>query len=47
MGWRSQNAESAKLGYLSTPLLEGIEEVVDEEEIALMKSTPGVQMPGG
>lgn len=30
--------------YLSTPLFEGIEEGMDEEEIALMKSTPGYQM---
>ena len=30
--------------YLSTPLFDGIEEVMDEEEIALMKSTPGFQM---
>lgn len=32
--------------YLSTPLFEGIEEVMTEEEIALMKSTPGFQMAG-
>lgn len=31
--------------YLSTPLFEGIEEVMDDEEIGLMKSTPGYQMP--
>ncbi len=30
--------------YLSTPLFDGIEEVMDEDEIALMKSTPGFQM---
>jgi len=30
--------------YLSTPLFDGIEEVMDDEEIALMKSTPGFQM---
>jgi cysteine synthase A len=30
--------------YLSTPLFEGIEAEMDEEEIALMKSTPGYQM---
>lgn len=30
--------------YLSTPLFENIEEVMTEEEIALMKSTPGYQM---
>ncbi|MBU2582617.1 MAG: cysteine synthase A [Alphaproteobacteria bacterium] len=32
--------------YLSTPLFEGIEDVMTEEEIALMKSTPGYQMAG-
>jgi len=31
--------------YLSTPLFEGIVEVMDEDEKALMKSTPGFQMP--
>ena len=31
--------------YLSTPLFEGVEEVMDDEEIALMRSTPGYQMP--
>jgi F-type H+-transporting ATPase subunit a len=31
--------------YLSTPLFEGIVEDMDDEEIALMKSTPGYQMP--
>ena len=30
--------------YLSTPLFDGIEELMDEDEIALMKSTPGFQM---
>jgi len=30
--------------YLSTPLFEGIEPEMDDEEIALMKSTPGYQM---
>jgi cysteine synthase len=30
--------------YLSTPLFEGIEEVMTAEEIALSKSTPGYQM---
>jgi len=30
--------------YLSTPLFEGIEDDMDEEEIALMRSTPGYQM---
>ena len=30
--------------YLSTPLFEGIEEEMTEEEIALSKSTPGYQM---
>ena len=30
--------------YLSTPLFEGIEAEMDDEEIALMKSTPGYQM---
>jgi cysteine synthase len=33
--------------YLSTPLFESIEEVMTEDEIALMKSTPGYQMSGG
>ncbi|MBU1212103.1 MAG: pyridoxal-phosphate dependent enzyme [Alphaproteobacteria bacterium] len=32
--------------YLSTPLFENVEEVMTEEEIALMKSTPGYQMAG-
>ena len=32
--------------YLSTPLFENIEEVMTDEEIALMKSTPGYQMSG-
>ena len=31
--------------YLSSPLFEGIEEVMTEEEVALSKSTPGNQMP--
>jgi len=31
--------------YLSSPLFEGIEEVMTEEEIALSRSTPGFQMP--
>ncbi|MDX1609817.1 MAG: pyridoxal-phosphate dependent enzyme [Halofilum sp. (in: g-proteobacteria)] len=31
--------------YLSTPLFEGIVEEMDEEELALMRSTPGYQMP--
>jgi cysteine synthase A len=30
--------------YLSTPLFDGIEEDMDEEEIAISKSTPGFQM---
>ncbi len=30
--------------YLSTPLFDGIETEMDEEEIALMRSTPGYQM---
>jgi cysteine synthase A len=30
--------------YLSTPLFENIEEVMTEDERALMKSTPGYQM---
>ena len=30
--------------YLSTPLFEGIVEDMDEDEIALSKSTPGYQM---
>jgi len=30
--------------YLSTPLFEGIEAEMDDEEVALMKSTPGFQM---
>lgn len=32
--------------YLSTPLFENIEEVMTDEEIALMKNTPGYQMSG-
>ncbi len=32
--------------YLSTPLFENIEDVMTEDEIALMKSTPGYQMAG-
>jgi len=32
--------------YLSTPLFEGIEETMTEEERALSMSTPGFQMPG-
>lgn len=31
--------------YLSTPLFDGIEPAMTEEEIALMRSTPGYQMP--
>ena len=31
--------------YLSTPLFDGIEEDMDAEEVVLMKSTPGYQMP--
>ena len=31
--------------YLSTPLFEGIVDEMDDEEIALMKSTPNYQMP--
>ncbi len=31
--------------YLSTPLFDGIEEDMDEEEVAISKSTPGFQMP--
>jgi cysteine synthase A len=31
--------------YLSSPLFEGIEEGMTEEEIALSLSTPGFQMP--
>ncbi|MEK9673500.1 MAG: pyridoxal-phosphate dependent enzyme [Rhodospirillaceae bacterium] len=31
--------------YLSSPLFEGIEQEMTEEEIALSKSTPGYQMP--
>lgn len=31
--------------YLSTPLFEGIEAEMDEEEIALSRSTPGFQFP--
>lgn len=32
--------------YLSTPLFEGVAEEMDEQEIALMKSTPGYQIEG-
>jgi cysteine synthase A len=32
--------------YLSSPLFEGVEEVMTAEEIALSKSTPGYHMPG-
>ena len=32
--------------YLSTPLFEGVEAEMSEEEIALMRSTPGYQMGG-
>ncbi len=32
--------------YLSTPLFEGIEEVMTEDEIALMRSTPGYHFEG-
>ncbi|MCB1364443.1 MAG: pyridoxal-phosphate dependent enzyme, partial [Rhodobacteraceae bacterium] len=31
--------------YLSTPLFDGIEAGMDEAELALMRSTPGYQMP--
>ena len=31
--------------YLSSPLFEGIEETMTEEELALSRSTPGFQMP--
>ncbi len=31
--------------YLSTPLFDGIKEDMDEEEIAISRSTPGFQMP--
>jgi cysteine synthase A len=31
--------------YLTTPLFEGIAEGMDEEEIAISKSTPGYHMP--
>jgi cysteine synthase A len=31
--------------YLSTPLFDGIEAAMTEEEIALMRSTPGCQLP--
>jgi cysteine synthase A len=31
--------------YLSTPLFDGIVEGMDEEEIAVMRSTPNYQMP--
>jgi cysteine synthase A len=31
--------------YLSTPLFDGIVEVMDDDEIAVMKSTPNYQMP--
>ncbi|MFT5392521.1 MAG: cysteine synthase A [Gammaproteobacteria bacterium] len=30
--------------YLSTPLFEGVEEDMDDDELALMKSTPGYQL---
>jgi cysteine synthase A len=30
--------------YLSTPLFDGIEEEMSEEEIALSQSTPGYQL---
>ena len=30
--------------YLSTPLFDGIEEEMSDEEIAISKSTPGYQM---
>jgi cysteine synthase A len=33
--------------YLSSPLFEGIDENMTEEEIALSRSTPGYQMPAG
>ncbi len=33
--------------YLSSPLFEAVEEVMTEEEIALMRSTPGYHMPEG
>jgi cysteine synthase A len=33
--------------YLSSPLFEGIEEVMTEEEVALSLSTPGYHMPEG
>jgi cysteine synthase A len=33
--------------YLSSPLFEGIEEHMTEEEVALSRSTPGFQMPPG
>ena len=31
--------------YLSTPLFDGIVEGMDDDEIAIMKSTPNCQMP--
>jgi cysteine synthase A len=31
--------------YLSSPLFDGVPEDMDEDEIALSKSTPGYQMP--
>ena len=30
--------------YMSTPLFEGIEADMDDEELAISKSTPGAQM---
>jgi cysteine synthase A len=30
---------------LSTPLFEGVGTVMTDEEVALSKSTPGIQMP--
>ena len=32
--------------YMTTPLFDGIEAEMDDEEIALSRSTPGYQMPG-
>lgn len=32
--------------YLSTPLFEGVPEAMDDDELAIMHSTPGNQMPG-
>ena len=31
--------------YLTTPMFEGIAEVMDEEEVKISKSTPGYHMP--